>query len=158
MRRASCSLAISREKMAEGMPTFDGGVLGNVESQSGLAHGRTAGDDDQVRGLKARGQLVQFGETRWNSGDELVLLVESFDGLKAGFDNIFEGVKRRPDPVLRDFEDGALGLIQEIIYIARYTVYLADNFRCAIDELSGGWISLLRFCHSRKYSPQYLRC
>ena len=111
-------------------------MLGDVQGKSGFPHRGASGDDNEVGRLKPGGQLIESLESRRNAGDELALLVEPFDRLKAGFNQVFYRVKRRADPVFGDFEDGALGLVDEFIHIAGVGVTLADDFRGPIDQLS----------------------
>ena len=64
MRVMTCSEGISMLKMATAARVlgFDGGVLGHVHGERGLAHRGTAGDDDEVPGAQAAGQLVELGK------------------------------------------------------------------------------------------------
>ena len=45
------------------------GVLGDVRDQRALAHRRAGGDDDQVAGLEAAGDLVEVLEARRRAGE-----------------------------------------------------------------------------------------
>ena len=79
----------------------DGGVLGHVQTQGGLAHARSASHDDEVGILKTRRLSVQILEARRDTGDQLFLFIELLNDLKALLDDLFNGIKGRLYPILR---------------------------------------------------------
>ena len=67
-RVASCVPGISIEK-TQPAGLLDRDVLGKVEREGGLAHRRTAGDDDHVGRLQAGGLLVEVDQAGRHAGD-----------------------------------------------------------------------------------------
>ena len=89
MRVASCSADISSEKKPT-MPPLTvfidavrlllalvglGDVEGDVGGERGLAHGRAAGEDDEVGGLQAAEHAVEVGEAGRDARQPAVALV-----------------------------------------------------------------------------------
>ena len=62
MRIASCGPDISMLNTADGFLLVEGDVLGHVHDERRLAHGRAAGDDDELARLQARGHAVEVDE------------------------------------------------------------------------------------------------
>src|SRR3546814_1513244 len=54
---------------------LDRRVLGDVEREGGLAHGRARGQDQQVGRLQAGGHLVEFGVAGRHAGDAAAVRV-----------------------------------------------------------------------------------
>ena len=98
------------------MPTvmfgFRSHMLRDVEHEARLAHRRPGGDDDEVRGLKARRHLVQVDEAGRYSGDELLVRVQFLDRVEASLREIAQRYEPVADLVVGDCEDRVLGLIE----------------------------------------------
>src|SRR5690606_24206120 len=89
------------------------GVLDQVHGEGGLAHRRTAGNDDQVRRLQAAGLVVEIGVTGGQAGDGIGSVeqgVDAVDGLGQQIVDPDRAAGLRPR--LGDLEDLPLGLVE----------------------------------------------
>ena len=68
-RWASSASDISSVNSATGLPWSMRGVLGDVRDERRLAHRRARGEDDQVAGLEAAGDLVEVLEAGRRAGE-----------------------------------------------------------------------------------------
>ena len=82
-RCATSSFDISSVNTATGMLVVEGEVRRHAERERRLAHGRAAGDDDEVARLEAGGQLVDVAEAGGRAGHLAARLVHLRDLLEA---------------------------------------------------------------------------
>lgn len=54
---------------------INGDVLGNVEGDGGFAHGWTSSEDDEIGGLKARKEVVEFAPASWDAAKGVAIFV-----------------------------------------------------------------------------------
>ena len=99
----------------------DGDMLGDVERQGRLAHRRTAGHDDQVAALQARGHFIELRITGRHAGDigRIILAVEVIDFIEhAGEHRLdLEQSLILARAGLGDLEDLRLGLVKELPHL-----------------------------------------
>jgi len=96
-------------------------ILGNIEGERGLAHGRTTGDDDQVAGLEPGSLLVEIGEPGGDTGDvrrivPVVQFLNPFDDLGEQGIDVHEAVAVAGTG-LGNGEDLRFGLVEEALRI-----------------------------------------
>ena len=75
---------------------LDGGVLGDVQGQRGLAHRRPGRDDDEIGGLQAAGHLVELRVVGGKPGDLLAAGVELVERAEGAL--TMEGMSLKPGP------------------------------------------------------------
>src|SRR5450830_334696 len=124
-----------------GQARFDGDVFADVDGECRLAHGRTAGHDDPVARLQARGHAVEVDEAGRHAGDfagafAAVQLVDAFDHL--GQQRLHGGPARRAARTLfGDGEDLRLGLVQHLLdFLALRAEGIAGDFVGDGDQLA----------------------
>ncbi len=111
------------------------GVLGDVDGQRGLAHGRPARNDDQVAGLQTRGHFIEFLESGCDAGHLAVGVIQLVDAI----DHVRQNALDRSESdfaartALGDFEHRALGFIDDF---ARFAPFRLE--RRADDEIARG--------------------
>ena len=89
-------------------------VLRDVEREAGLPHRRTGRDDHQIRGLEPGRHLVEIGEAGRHPGDELLAGVELLDRIEARLRELAQRNEAVAHLLVRDGEDGVLGLVEQI--------------------------------------------
>ena len=88
-------------------------MLGDVQHERGLAHGRPPGDDGQIRGLEPRRQGVDVDKPARHTGDQPLVLLQLFDGREAALHEVAQRHEPGVDVVIGDGEDLLLRLIQD---------------------------------------------
>ena len=73
---------------ADRLPGLGRGVLGDVQAERRLAHGRPRGHDDEVALLQPARLLVEVHEAGGQAGDQLLRLRELVDGAEALLDDL----------------------------------------------------------------------
>src|SRR5207244_6663240 len=79
-----------------------------------FAHARSTRDDDQIRRLEARGQVVEIVEAARDAGDGLLLLVESLDRLQRFHEKVGDADELRLHLAVGDAEDELLGTVEHL--------------------------------------------
>src|SRR5216117_151749 len=110
-------------------PQLDADVLGYRERERCLAHARTAGNEDKVRGLKTRRLLVKLGDARGNTGDALLSLIQMLDVLERVVENLLERNRTPLKTTLGKGKNLALGVVDQGLDV----LFGLERFR---DELS----------------------
>ena len=94
-------------------------MLGHVEREGGLAHGRTSGHDHQIAFLQSGGTRIEIAVTGGNTGDVggILAMVELLDPLHDLGHHIIDGLKTNPAACadLRDLHHLRLRLIQQLL-------------------------------------------
>ena len=98
----------------DGLVVLDRGVLGDVADERALAHRRTRGDDDQVAGLEAAGDLVEVLEARRGSGQRGALEREPVQLVELLVQHLLDRAEVLLAVVARDLEHRLLGLLDEL--------------------------------------------
>ena len=106
----------------------------DVEHEGGLPHGGPGRHDDQLRPLEAGGQLIQIFETAGNSRDRFAALLERFYALHRRPEHLLDPGEAFLAPLLRDPEDPALGLIEQLVGGQAPVVDLLDDAGGGLDE------------------------
>ena len=109
-------------------------VRRDVEGERGLSHAGPAGNDDQIRALKARRQPVEVVEAGRHAGDQLFALIEPLDVLQRLHEEIAHLVERRAELLLRDAEDAALGIVEELLDVLASVVCLRRDLGAGRDQ------------------------
>ncbi len=115
---------------------LDSGVLNDIERQRRLAHAGPAGNDYQLRPLKARGQAVEIAVTRRHARDELLFFVELLDRLETVADYVLERTKALMYSPLGDLKNYLLCAVQILINITLIVIAPRDNIRGAGDKVA----------------------
>jgi len=90
-------------------------VLCHVDRQAGLPHGRSAGDDDEIAGLQARGHLVELFEARGYAGQFAFGVIEHIDAIDGrGQDALQLHDARTPLSALGQLEHALLRAFDEL--------------------------------------------
>ena len=124
------SAGISREHQHRLVGTQHG-VFHQVHGEGGLAHGRTAGNDDQVGRLQAAGGFVQIGETGGQAGDRLASIEQGVDAVDGLDQNVVDA--DRPTGLRSRFgnlEDQSLGFVEDLLAGAALRGIGAVGDRC----------------------------
>src|SRR5437016_8570103 len=99
------------------------------ERERCLAHARTAGNEDKVRGLKTGRLLVKLGDARGNTGDALLSLIQMLDVLERVVENLLERNRTPLKTTLGKGKNLALGVVDQGLDV----LFGLERFR---DELS----------------------
>ena len=112
----------------------DSYVLGDVQGQGGLAHGRPGGQDDKIRGMHARRNVVQVQKAGGDPGKFVVPVQDGFDmGDPVGHQ--LPGVDKIPcAPAAGQQQDGAFRFVLQGAYILRSPVGHGGDGSAALDE------------------------
>ncbi len=100
-------------------PVLHGEVRRDPERERRLAHARAAGDDDEVARLEAGRHRVDVAEPGGRAGHLAAGLVHLRDLLEALAHEDLDVVEAAADPVLREVEHHLLGLVDELVRLAR---------------------------------------
>ncbi len=96
------------------LAVLDRGVLGDVAHERALAHRRARGDDDQVAGLKAAGDLVEVLEARRRARQRGALEREPVQLVELLVQHLLDRAEVLLAVVARDLEHRLLGLLDEL--------------------------------------------
>ena len=91
------------------------GMVADVQGKGRLAHTGPARNDDQIRGLKARRQIVEVRVARGNTGQISILLRNAFKFPETPLDDVFHGAEAFANLVFRNIKDGLLRHIEEFV-------------------------------------------
>ena len=100
-----------------------------------LPHAGAARDDDEVGGLKARGELVEPPEPGGEPGDVFLAVVQPLDVLEGVLEDRADGDRAPLQAPLRDLKDEPLGLVEEGIDVVALLVALADDLGRGADQV-----------------------
>ena len=98
-----------------GKPGANGDIFGEVESQGGLPLRGAGGEDNQLGGLKARGQLVELAVAGGCAGDALALAKDFFQALEVGVDDFLHRDETDADTVFGEGEDRRFGAVEDAV-------------------------------------------
>ncbi len=102
-------------KIAGGDTTADRRVLGDVDGQGGLAHGRTSRNDDELAALQTGGHLVHLGEAGRHAGDIALRVAQHVEPVDRLRQDVLQRREPRPAPAaFRDLEHPLLGEIDDL--------------------------------------------
>ena len=93
---------------------FERGVLGDVAHQRALAHRRAGGDDDQVAGLKAAGDLVEVLEARRGPRERGPFEGQPVELVELLVEDVLDLAEVLLAVVTGDLEHRLLGLLDEV--------------------------------------------
>ena len=85
-----------------------------LATRPGLAHARAGGEDDQVAGLKAAGDLVEVGEARRGPGDLGLAAGELLEPVDLAREDVLEHVEVLGLLLVGDVEEQLLGPLGEL--------------------------------------------
>ncbi len=111
-------------------------VLRNVQREGRLSHARASGDDDEVRGLEARGLEVELLEARGHAGHVLLALVEALDVLERVLEDPADGQRAAFQSPLGEAEDPSLGVVDEPLHVLLGLERLGDDLGRRLDQLA----------------------
>ncbi len=114
----------------------DGGVLRDVDSEGGFAHGGARGDDDELGLLEAAGHAVEFGEMGGEASDLAAFLIEVVDGFEGAGDDVVNARKAAGDALLRDFEQRGFGGVEDFEGFFALVGGASDGGGADVDELA----------------------
>ena len=104
-----------------------GHVLGDVQCESGLTHGRTRRDDDEVGLVQAVHPLVQILEVGGDAGQRAASFAGFLDGLEVRAQHVLHvGILRRLLR-FRDVEDRRFRVVHDFIRVELFLVALFDD-------------------------------
>src|SRR6267143_5358392 len=97
----------------DGLAGADGDVFGEVEGQRGFSLRGTRGEDEQLGGLQAGGQLVQLDVAGGDAGDAFAFAEDFFEALEIVADDVLDGDEAGADAVFGELEDGGFGVVED---------------------------------------------
>ena len=97
---------------------LDRHVLGDVGDETRLAHARPRGEDDQVAGLKAAGDLVEVGKPGGRSSDVGLAARELLEAVDLPREDVLEHVEVLGLLLVGDLEEQLLRPLGELIRLA----------------------------------------
>ncbi len=112
-RWTSCSFDISSEKKATCFLCFWAAFLATTEHETGLAHTRPPGNDQQVGFLQAAQQPVDVDQAGWHAVDLFVPARKLVDPVVHLAQNGLDRLQVGAHPALADAEDRFFGLIHD---------------------------------------------
>ena len=129
-RCTSCSADISSEKTATEAPCF-GGVDRHVERERGLSDRGARGEDDEVAGVHAGQQLVEFLEAGGHAGHVLLALEQLLELREGDLQQLVDRPEVARDPLVGDLEDEPLGVLDDLVEVVGCVVaHRHDLRRC----------------------------
>ena len=96
------------------MPSSTATWFGDLEREGALSHRRAGGEDDEVRGLESRGEVVEILEAARHAGDLGAVLVELADALERLDERVLEEDELAVGAALGELEDELLGARDEL--------------------------------------------
>ena len=124
-------LAHLQAEDADRLALADGGVLGDVEGEAGLADAGPGGQDDEVARLEAGGQLVQVREARRDADDLAAVGVEVVQPVVGVVEERPQRAEAVVRPALADREQLGLRPVDRLLDVR--AVLVADG-----GDLAGG--------------------
>ena len=116
-----------QRKQGHGILGFDGRIASDIQGKGGLSHTGAGRQDDQVRRLKSRCQIVEIGKAGRHAGDQGAVALAFFELVDILFNEGADRVKRFAGLVLGNFEYGLFGKIKKFIHIAAVLEASLDN-------------------------------
>ena len=132
---------------------LDRGVLRDVEHERGLSHRRTRGDDDEIRRLEARRELVEIGEAARDAGDGLAAALQRLDALHRRPDQLLDAREALQPALLADLEDLLLRVVEQLVGRRAPLERLADDRRRHLDEPAQQRLLAARSSRGTRRSP-----
>jgi hypothetical protein len=114
----------------------NGRMLYHVHGQGGLSHAGASGKDDQVRGLKSGGHMVEVGEPCCHAGDVLLAFKEFFDAFKGAGDDGGHGHKAGAFFGTGDLKDRLLRLVDQGVDVVLLLVAAGSDFGRGLDQFT----------------------
>ncbi len=114
----------------------DGGVLRDVDSEGGFAHGGPRGDDDELGLLEAAGHAIEFGEMGGEAGDLAAFLIEVVDGFEGAGDDVVHARKAAGDAFFGNFEERGFGGVEDFEGFFALVGGAGDGGGADVDELA----------------------
>src|SRR6266508_529634 len=124
---------LEREERDGNVVTY-GDVRRGAQRQRGFPHRRAGGDDDQVAGLEAGGDLVPLAEARRYACHLDAGLVQLDDSLEALLQQLLDVGEVARDARLRQLEENLLGLVDKVRRFARSLPAEPSNFGADADQ------------------------
>ena len=106
---------ISRLTIKTGTFLTQRGVLTDIQGEGRFSHAGPGGDDDELVGMKAVGEVVEVEEARADPGHGMFLDGALLDQVHRLLENLLELVRLSPGLVLGDGEDLLLGRLQQLL-------------------------------------------
>ena len=103
-----------------------------------LPDARPGSQDDQVRLLQAAGQLVEVAIAGRDAEQVALVLVDEVDALEIALEHLRDRLVVVNLVRLRDIEDGLLGLVEDIVQVARLVVAERHHLGAGADEPAAG--------------------
>src|SRR5260221_1382569 len=100
---------------ADHLAVVDGGILGNVHGESGLAHGRARRENDEVGFLEAAGFLVKIGVVGGEASDALAALQQSVDRAKGVANDLLDSLEALANTLLGQLTNGSFRVIHDLV-------------------------------------------
>ena len=143
-KQTLCQLHAVHFQTKEGhvLVVVDGSVGRDGQGKRGLSHARTGRQDNQVRILEAVGQLVQLFDTRGDSRDAVLAVVEP---LQQGRNEILDGLYSTLHLLVGDGENVPLRILDHIVRIEGRVHGLLDGLRGRLDHPAQGGLVLQVF-------------
>ncbi len=123
--------ALARQSVGRGVGRD---VLADVQHETGLAHRRAGGDDDEVAGLEAACHLVEIGQVAADAGDVGLVLEQLLDLREALLHELPHRHEAGLHAVFGHREDGALGVVEDEIGVLVGLVGVGDDLVGRVDE------------------------
>ena len=111
-------------------------MLRDVQREGRFAHTRASGDDDEVRGLEARGLEVELLEAGRDAGDVLLALVEALDVLEGVPEDLADRQGAAFEAALGQAEDLSLGVVHDGLHVFLGLERLRDDLARGLDQLA----------------------
>ncbi len=113
---------------------LDGGVLRDVERECRLAHRRARRHDDEIRRLKAGGQLIEVAEAAGDARDGLAARMNGLDALHRGPQQLLDAREPLVRALLRHLKDLLLGDVEQLVRRGATAERLTDDLSGDFDE------------------------
>src|SRR5712675_2666159 len=97
----------------DGLAAADADVFGEVEGERGFSLRGARGEDQQLGGLQAGGQLVQLDIAGGDAGDAFAFAEDFFEALEIVADDVLDGDEAGADAVFGELEDGRFGVVED---------------------------------------------
>ena len=120
---------------AHDLALVDRGVLGEVESQAGLADGGARCDQDEVGLLQARGECVEVREAGADATDLAFVLVQVVEPVVGAVQQGLQRSEAGFDPLLADREELRLGTVDDLADVTLFFVADAGDLAGGADEV-----------------------
>ncbi len=104
-----------RDRLVE----VDRGVLRDVGDERALSHRRARGEDDQVAGLEAAGELVDVVEAGRGAGDRHPLARDQLELVELVVEDVLDRAQLAGAVLVGDPEERALRLLEQLVGGAR---------------------------------------